>query len=264
MDRGTEALDARMKRCQKVEVSQSLRGIVPKLWGLSRCEAQYEFKYYANGRQVAHSLEESEACSRNFCQPCYAWTMLIRDVEAKAELLTVHRPCSCPLLPFKCCCYQIATVSSGGHHLGRVREDVYYGCIPSFSIYNDSNEHVYTLYPSTCCWGTCVDCCAEGHPCSPAACCRVPFWIYPAAQFATDGPVPSSSVGKVVKLPNDLSVELFTDAHAFEVEFPPSATTNEKAVLIGTSVYFNSLFFGAKITDVVDVADLSASLLECA
>lgn len=64
-----------------------------------------------------------------------------------------------------------------------------------------------------------------------------------------------------MKKPNDVSVELFTDAHAFEVELPPHATANEMAVLIGTSVYFNSLFFGAKLTDAVDLVDLSTSLV---
>lgn len=106
------------------------------------CEANHELKYYAeNGRQVAYSLEESEACSRNFCQQCYAWTVPVRDAESKAELLTVSRPWSCPLLPLKCCCYQSATASSGGRQIGLVREN-WLGCIPSFSIYNDRQEHV--------------------------------------------------------------------------------------------------------------------------
>jgi Scramblase len=90
---------------------------------------------------------------------------------------------------------------------------------------------------------------------------RTPFWIYPAGQFAADGPAASTRVGRIAKMANDVSVELFTDAHAFEVVFPPNATAREKAVLIGTSVYFNSLFFGAKLTDAVGLVALGASLL---
>lgn len=143
--------------------------------------------------------------------------------------------------------------------MGSLRETCY-SCNPSFSVYNDHNTHVYTIRPPTCCWGTCVDCCTEGCPCSPMG-CRVPFWIYPAGQVSTDGPT-ANRMGKIVKMPNDLSLELFTDAHAFEVEFPPNATTSEKAVLIGTSIYVNSLFFGAKLTDAVDLADCSESFLD--
>jgi Scramblase len=260
MDRGTEALDARMNGCQKVDVRQNLRNNLSKRV-VCGCEPNYVLRYYANGRLVASSLEESECCSRTFCHPCYAWTTPIRDAESKAELLAVHRPSSCPLLPLKCCCYQSATISSGGRPMGRVREN-WCCCVPSFSIYNGSHEHVYTLYPSTCCRGACVNCCAEGYPCTPGACCLVPFWIYPAGQFAIDGPAASSNrVGRIAKLANDVSVELFTNAHAFEVEFPSDATASKKAVLIGTSVYFNSLFFGAKLTDAVSLVDLGASLL---
>jgi Scramblase len=259
MDRGTEALNARLKGCHEVEVRQTLRGWFQQ-W-MCGCEARNEFKYYANGRQVGYSLEESVWCARIFCQPCYSWTMPIRDVATRTELLTVHRPCSCPLSPFKCCCFQSATVSSGGHHMGRVRENCYC-CIPSFSVFNESNRHVYTIHPPTCCCGTTVNCCAEGCPCSPRACCRVPFWIYPAGQLFTDGPM-AHRVGKIVKKRKNLLVELFTDANAFEVELPPSATTSEKAVLVGTSIFFNSLFFEEKPADEVDQIDSGASCLDC-
>jgi hypothetical protein len=39
-------------------------------------------------------------------------------------------------------------------------------------------------------------------------------------------------------------VELFTDADAFEVNFPEDASADQKGILIGTSVLLNAVFYG--------------------
>lgn len=57
-DRGAEALIyTRLEGCQELEVRQTQRGWSQK-W-MFGCEASNELKYYANGQQVAYSLEES-------------------------------------------------------------------------------------------------------------------------------------------------------------------------------------------------------------
>jgi len=50
-------------------------------------------------------------------------------------------------------------------------------------------------------------------------------------------------VGKILKKPKSAFTEIFTEANAFEVDFPTDATASQKAVLVGTSIFFNSIFF---------------------
>jgi hypothetical protein len=38
-------------------------------------------------------------------------------------------------------------------------------------------------------------------------------------------------------------VELFTDADAFDVHFPEAATVDQKAMLVGTAIFLNAVFF---------------------
>ena len=45
------------------------------------------------------------------------------------------------------------------------------------------------------------------------------------------------------KVPKSLAVELFTDAEAFDVEFPEDATSVQKAMIAGSAVLINANFF---------------------
>lgn len=40
-----------------------------------------------------------------------------------------------------------------------------------------------------------------------------------------------------------LKTEIFTEADAFEVSFPNDATVDQKALLVGTSIFVNANFF---------------------
>lgn len=44
-------------------------------------------------------------------------------------------------------------------------------------------------------------------------------------------------------MPKSLGTELFTDADAFDVTFPDGANSTQKALLAGTSVFLNALYF---------------------
>lgn len=74
-----------------------------------------------------------------------------------------------------------------------------------------------------------------------SVCCKVPFRIYPAGQEDTGGDAPY--VGKILKKPKSLAVEVFTDAQAFELNFPENATLEEKINILGTSIYLNANYF---------------------
>lgn len=65
--------------------------------------------------------------------------------------------------------------------------------------------------------------------------------MYPASQEKTDGDVPY--LGKVLKKRKSISTEVFTDADAFEVDFPEGSSADEKALLIGGAIFINAMFF---------------------
>lgn len=112
--------------------------------------------------------------------------------------------------------------------------------VPRFMIYDGESKPLYKLHSPTCCGGMCVNCCAEGNPCGKG-CCKVSFRVYDADQSDTEGDAPY--LGQILKKPKSLRTELFTDADAFIVSFPESATAAQKGIMIGTSIFLNAIFF---------------------
>ena len=241
---GTEPLHKHLTDCHVMDIRQTRRGCLQQCLG---CEAPSEFHYYIRNTPIAYSLEESNCCCR-ICYPCcYEWTMEVTEHRTGHELLTVHRPCACPAGHLKCCGYQTAWVTSGEHTLGSIQEEC--TCfVPSFRVYDELDRHLYTIHPPTCCGGMCVNPCTEGCPCSSHGCCKFPFWIFHAHQWDTDGwDIPRA--GKILKKPKTVLTEVFTSSVDFEVTFPYEATAIQKGLLIGTSIFFNSLFFEAEPID---------------
>jgi len=220
-----------------MDIRQTRRGWCQEIMG---CEAKTEFKVFIDGTQVAHALEDAGCCCRCWCNPCHPFTMEVKELNTDAELLTVHRPCACCAGSCKCCCFQRASVTSGGQAMGSVKEQCYC-CVPRFTLYDGKGNPIYKMHQPTCCCGCCVNPCTEGNPCCGVGCCKEPFHIYPADQKSTDGDAPYS--GKIVKKAKSGATEVFTDADAFEVDFPSDATTDQKALLIGTSIFLNAIFF---------------------
>ena len=69
----------------------------------------------------------------------------------------------------------------------------------------------------------------------------MPYHIFPASQADTDNGTPE--IGKIVKVPKSLALELFTDAEAFDITFPEDATPEQKAIIAGTTIFLNANFF---------------------
>ena len=67
------------------------------------------------------------------------------------------------------------------------------------------------------------------------------FRIYDAEASKTNGDAPF--LGMILKKPKSAATEVFTDANAFEVDFPKDATADQKGILIGMSIFINSVFF---------------------
>jgi len=72
-------------------------------------------------------------------------------------------------------------------------------------------------------------------------CCKSSFRIYAASQEKTDGD--AEYLGMILKKPKSGATEIFTSANAFDVTFPDSASTDEKALLIGSAMFFNANFY---------------------
>lgn len=88
-----------------------------------------------------------------------------------------------------------------------------------------------------------MDCFSKSDPgsCFTKCCgCSVPFHVFRVGKDHGTDAVPD---GKVVKKIKSLATELFTDANAFDVEFPENATTDEKVMIAGSAVLINEMFF---------------------
>mmetsp|Transcript_14693 Transcript_14693/g.30957 ORF Transcript_14693/g.30957 Transcript_14693/m.30957 type:complete len:253 (-) Transcript_14693:148-906(-) len=238
MDRGSDVLKTHLSSAATLSIRQTRRGWCQECLG---CEARDEYKFFKEGEknEFATALEDSGFCIRYCFAPCHPFKMSVAEVGTSAELLSIDRPCACPVGACKCCCYQTMTVTSGGQPMGSVKEQCYC-CVPRFKAFDEAGKELYKIHQPTCCGGMCINCCAEGNPCGKG-CCKASFRIYPASQDKTDGDAPY--IGTILKKPKSFATEVFTDANAFDLTFPESASTDEKALLIGSAMFFNANFF---------------------
>lgn len=220
-------------------VKQTRKGCIQELFG---CEAKNEFLIFNNkdesksgSPEIMYSLEESSCMMRFCCKNNRGFTQTIwegtKDNQG-APVLTMDRPLACPVQP--CCCCNFApfmnTITFAD--IGSAEVPCFF-CLPSIKVKDRNGSEKYQVQMPSCCGGLCVNCMAEG-----CCNCKIPFYIYPPGP-ATD----ETKVGKIVKLWRGLGTEVFTDAASFQVEFPPNATDEDKALITGTTLYVNVLFF---------------------
>lgn len=243
MDRGTNpVLETHIGSAKTLSIRQTRKGWLQECCG---CEARDEFKFFKEGEypnEFATALEDSNCCVRICCAPCHPYQMTVKEKGTDAELLSMDRPFKCPVGACKCCCpccYQSMTMTSGGQPIGEIKEQCFC-CVPRFLAYDGQGKELYKIHSPTCVGGMCINCCAEGNPCGKG-CCKSSFRIYPADQKKTDGDAPH--IGVILKTPKSLKTELLTSANAFDLTFPPNASANEKALLMGSAMFFNSNFF---------------------
>ncbi|CAB9505965.1 Phospholipid scramblase 1 [Seminavis robusta] len=236
MDRGSEAMKSHLAGASVMEMRQTKRGWCQELIG---CDAKTEFKYFIGDQQVAHSLEDTDCCCRVFCTAIHPFKMDVKELNTEASLLELDRPCRCAASGCKCCCYQEATITSGGQELGSMKETCWY-CVPEFQVFDHTGKGIYRLHQPTCCGGCCVNCCAEGNPCCGKGCCKVPYHLFPFDQANTND---AEHIGKILKKPKSMMTEIFTEAEVFECTFPNDATPQQKALIVGSALMINAMFF---------------------
>jgi len=236
-DRGTDALKSHLSDADKLILRQTRRGCFQECLG---CEALTEFKYFTGSEEeVFYSLEDAGCFCRVCCTPVHPYKTVVTEKTTKAEIITVDRPLRCCIGNCKCCCYQEATVSSGGDKLGSVHETCWY-CVPTLKVVDSGGNDLYMVYPPTCCGGCCMNCCAEGNPCG-RGCCRSSFRIYGPSD--TNASSSDPYLGVILKRPKSALTELFTDAVVLDVDYPKNATPSQKGLITGIAIFLNSVFY---------------------
>lgn len=229
-----------MERCigdtDTIVMNQLRKGCIQECLG---CEAKTEFDVYKDKERkekIATAVEESSCLIRILCSGCHPYTMAVKEVDSGDEIVTVDRPFTCPMGSCKCCLYQTMTVSSAGTKLGVITEDCFY-CVPHFTVTGASGETIYKLEPPTCLGGMCINCCAEGNPLGKG-CCKASIRIY-----APDKVEQGSQLGMIMKVKKSFLTEMVSDANRFEIDFPKEATLEQKGILMGATIFMNSLLF---------------------
>mmetsp|Transcript_41421 Transcript_41421/g.46255 ORF Transcript_41421/g.46255 Transcript_41421/m.46255 type:complete len:279 (+) Transcript_41421:21-857(+) len=236
---GTDAMKDTLQSCETMEIRQDRRGCLQECFC---CLTKSNFRYLIGGKTIAKSKEEFSFVQRCCVAPCHSFDMTITDNSNSSddpeEFLEVNRPFRCCLGPCKCCCNQETTIFSGDDHLGDIRES-FWCFVPQFKVYDDDMEEVYVIRPPTCCNGMCIDCTgSDGNPVCPHGCCMVPCDIYPRSDLKG-----VDRIGRMAKIPKETFRETFNETNYYKIEFPDEATTNEKGLLLGSSILINALYF---------------------
>lgn len=202
---------------------------------------------------VMYVGEESSCLCRCCCGPYRSMKIKVHDgKDDKApSFIQYNRSFACMPSNLKCCCYQEMSAKlltdekkEEGKDIGSFVESFYW-CHTQFNVVDEEGKVAYHVHPPTCCCGMCVSYCPEAS-CSTCklGCCRIPFDIY--------DPKSGKSVGKICKVWGGLATEVFTDADSFECKFPPEATPNEKALILGGVFLINQLYFENGSVEKVD------------
>jgi len=239
-----------MDEAQEFQIAQTRKGCFQEWCG---CEANSQFKFIVNGNHKAMIEEQSSCCMRFCCGNSRPWEtkMVLGQAEELKDLpsiLNFTRPWRCKMSPCKCCCFQeVITTDAAGAVLGGAVEQ-FWCCVPKFTVYGEKEEHIYDAHQPTCCGGQCINCCAEG-----CCNCRIPFYFYPPSGsddqvlIATNATcaegVDPPAKAQITKIWSGFADMLFSDADTFEVKCPDGANAKKKAVLIGTTLLFNQVFF---------------------
>jgi len=237
MERGTETLKKKLQNVSTLEIRHARRGWCQECLC---CITKSSFKYYSEGKKVAESKEEFNFCCRCCCAPHHTFDMVVKAPHSEDELIEINRPYKmCSLCPAKPCCRQETVVFSGEADLGEIQETCWF-CVPQYKVLNHDDEVVYIIHPPTCCGGCCIDFFTEGNPC-PHCCCLVPCRIYTAGATSTNGSAPY--IGKMRKIPKEKCCDVWHEINYWELQFPDNATTDQKGLLLGSSLLINSLFY---------------------
>ena len=152
--------------------------------------------------------------------------------------------CNCFPLPY------LETKDAKGNVLGQTRYICDACCfVPKLDVVGASGEPKWRLRPDTCCCGICVRCRCGG---KAGKCFRVPFLIRdpftkeplrPATQTNDHKNQSNYHKAQVDVLWTGWKHVLCTQKNAYHVAFPEGATTEEKLLLMGSTVLVDVVMF---------------------
>mmetsp|Transcript_6482 Transcript_6482/g.15761 ORF Transcript_6482/g.15761 Transcript_6482/m.15761 type:complete len:253 (-) Transcript_6482:156-914(-) len=238
MDRGlgNEQMNATLGGCETMEIRHYRRGWMQEFFC---CVTRSDFKYLIGGEQVAKSKEDFSFFCRCCFAPCHSFDMIIEDTKSDSDLIEINRPSRCCMATGKLCCLQEASIFSGEEHLGDIKENCWW-FVPSFKVTDPNDKKLYMIHPPTCCFGGCVNCCPGGSCPCPHGCCMIPCDVYAVDK---NGFEIQEKVGTMAKIPKKTFKECFNEINYYKVDFPETATNDEKGLLVGSSILVNALYF---------------------
>lgn len=213
---------------------------------LSGCEMPNRYNVFCKNSmtgQVTYLFrckEESDMCTRLYCRgDSRPFKMRMKHVvnpqmddNFMNTFATFDRPYKCT-----CCCLERPQLTGyykteQGPKFGLIQEQ----CTlydPHFDIFGLNGEKKYQVH---------ADCCQCGLLCRGGcgSCSQVLFPIFKSNATSFDQ---NSSAGMIKKVPNNLLVELLSNADNFEIDFPGDATPEEKLMLIGATLMIDYRYF---------------------
>jgi len=237
MDRGVgnDTLAETMESCDSMEIRHYRRGWWQEFFC---CQTKSKFEYKIGKKIVARSKEDFSFPCRCLFGPCHPFDMTIYNAESEEDFLEINRPFRCCMGTGKCVCNQEATIFSGEEHMGDIQESCWW-FVPEFRVFDPSEKGVYIVRPPTCCFDGCVNCCPGGEdPCCPFGFCMIPCEVY-----AMENGFQGKLVGKMAKIPKKTFKECYNEINYYKVDFPDNATTDQKGLLLGSSILINALYF---------------------
>ena len=197
-------------------------------------QSPYGYKY------LFKCLEQSECCERYFCpSDKREFNMDIIHCSSLAQLgmdyntpfANMHKPFMCAM---GCCCRPEVTITLSNKKtiVGKAIH-IYTCCDPTFEVYDATGKLKY-IVSADCC--QCVLLC----PGTLAKTYEGQFDIYDA--------VSNQNVGRIFKEPATYS-EMVTDADSFTVNFPITANSYDKLLLMGLTIMIDYQFFETNAND---------------
>lgn len=208
---------------------------------MTGCETKNKYRVTIPGQSGTKDLflceESSGCCSRNCLGPgCHPFRMkiqhllgsnLIKGVDFVNPYAVFDRHCQCT-----CCCFNRPQIK-----LYYKEKNVYGGKImepcsvfsPYFHIFDSDGLIKYTIN---------INCCQYGFCCRNNCCgslVEAKFLIYEGPDFS------KHHVGQIVRKVNGKN--LISKADTFSIEFPPSATPNDKMLMICAVLMIDYLYY---------------------
>mmetsp|Transcript_5219 Transcript_5219/g.6641 ORF Transcript_5219/g.6641 Transcript_5219/m.6641 type:complete len:274 (-) Transcript_5219:146-967(-) len=240
-----EVADPRLLRLAEykvLKIRQKPRGWCCELIGdccCCECCCHFENEYHVVSDDKKHHLYEAREHTNCFCLNCCgarrSFEMTFDDAEKghkhdKSPVMEIERPFRLRCFCCPCdCCRQVIRVKSGREALGTV-EEMCWLCVPTLDVRNSHGELRYQLKgDNMCCrchniFTWCCRCCPE-------------------YRLSINDGHTGKCEGKIKKKFSGVAKELMTSADNFKVSFPNQSTVHDRALLLGSVILCDYLYF---------------------